>query len=171
MWETVGGETIIVWIYTNSVPFFKNLSKGGRSMAFISSYTYSLDAKKRILIPNKYREELGDNFYLTRSLDDCLTIYPEKVWEEFIERINNLPDTDSSIAREYFMAFAVKCTPDSSGRILLEDKHMKHAKIGKNAVFVGASKTINIWAEELWIEREENRDRDAIRRLFSLNKM
>ena len=104
-------------------------------MAFISSYTYSLDAKKRILIPSKFRDELGDNFYITRSLDDCLTIYPEKVWEEFIERINNLPDTDSAIAREYFMAYALKCTPDSSGRILLEDKHMRHAKISKNAVF------------------------------------
>ena len=96
---------------------------------------------------------------------------PEKVWEEFIERINNLPDTDSAIAREYFMAYALKCTPDSSGRILLEDKHMKHAKISKNAVFVGASKTINLWSEELWTEREEGRDREAIRRLLSLNKM
>lgn len=140
-------------------------------MAFISSYTYSLDAKKRILIPSKYREELGENFYITRSLDDCLTIYPEKVWETFIEGLNNLPDSESEIAREYFMAFALKCTPDSSGRILLEDKHMTHAKIGKNAVFVGASKTINLWAEELWAEREKNRDREAIRRLLSLNKM
>ena len=146
-------------------------TKEARSMAFISSYTYSLDAKKRILIPSKFRDELGDNFYITRSLDDCLTIYPEKVWEEFIERINNLPDTDSAIAREYFMAYALKCTPDSSGRILLEDKHMRHAKISKNAVFVGASKTINLWSEELWTEREEGRDREAIRRLLSLNKM
>lgn len=140
-------------------------------MAFISSYTYSLDAKKRILIPSKFRDELGDSFYITRSLDDCLTIYPEKVWHEFIDGLNNLPDTDSAIAREYFMAYALKCTPDSSGRILLEDKHMRHAKIGKNAVFVGASKTINLWSEELWTEREESRDREAIRRLLSLNRM
>ena len=140
-------------------------------MAFISSFCYSLDAKKRILIPSKFRDELGDSFYITRSLDDCLTIYPEKVWHEFIDGLNNLPDTDSAIAREYFMAYALKCTPDSSGRILLEDKHMRHAKIGKNAVFVGASKTINLWSEELWTEREESRDREAIRRLLSLNRM
>ena len=100
-------------------------------MAFISSYTYSLDAKKRILIPSKFRDELGDNFYITRSLDDCLTIYPEKVWEEFIERINNLPDTDSAIAREYFMAYALKCTPDSSGRILLFGPSVKRDATAK----------------------------------------
>ena len=140
-------------------------------MAFISSYTYSLDAKKRILIPNKYRDELGDSFYITRSLDNCLTIYPEKVWETFTEGLNSVPGPDGDMAREYFMSFALKCTPDSSGRILLEDKHMQYAKIVKNAVFVGASKTINLWAEELWIEREENRDRDAIRRLIATNRL
>ncbi len=140
-------------------------------MAFISSYTYSLDTKKRILIPSKYREELGDTFYITRSLDDCLTIYPEKDWETFINGLNELPDTESDMAREYFMSFALKCTPDSSGRILLEDKHILHAKIGKNAVFVGASKTINVWSEELWKEREANRNRDAIRQFLSSNRM
>lgn len=140
-------------------------------MAFISSYTYSIDTKKRILIPVKYREELGESFYITRSLDDCLTVYPEREWEAFINGLNDLPDTDSAIAREYFMSYAVKCTPDSSGRILLDDKHIKHAHISKNAVFVGASKTINLWSEELWAEREASRDRDAIRRLLSLNRM
>lgn len=140
-------------------------------MAFISSYTYSLDTKKRILIPSKYREELGDTFYITRSLDDCLTIYPEKEWENFINGLNELPDTESTIAREYFMSYAFKCSTDSSGRILLEDKHMQHAKIVKNAVFVGASKTINVWSEELWAEREASRDREAIRRFLSSNRM
>ncbi len=140
-------------------------------MAFISSYTYSFDAKKRILIPSKFREELGESFYITRSIEDCLTIYPESEWESFMARLNSLPDTDSEFAREYFMSYALKCTPDSSGRILLEDKHMLHAKIDKNAVFVGASKTINVWSEELWKKREENRNREAIRQLLSNNKM
>lgn len=140
-------------------------------MAFISSYTYSLDTKKRILIPSKFREELGDSFYITRSLDDCLTIYPEKEWETFINGLNELPDTESSFAREYFMSYAFKYTPDGNGRILLEDKHIKHAMIGKNAVFVGASKTINIWSEELWAQREASRDREAIRKFLSSNRM
>ena len=140
-------------------------------MAFISSYTYSIDSKKRILIPNKFREELGEVFYLTRSLDDCLVIYPEKEWETFINGLNDLPETESAMAREYFMSFAMKCTTDGSGRILLEDKHIRHAGIEKNAVFVGASKTINIWSEELWEKREQERNRDAIRSFLANNRM
>lgn len=140
-------------------------------MAFFSSYTYSIDSKKRILIPVKFREELGDVFYLTRNIDDCLTIYPEKDWESFINELNEIPDTESEMAREYFMSYAMKCSLDSSGRILLEDKHINHAMIEKNVVFVGASKTINLWSEELWIKRERERNRDDIRNFLTRNRI
>ena len=107
-------------------------------MAFISSYMYSLDTKKRILVPNKFRDELGDTFYVTRSLDKCLTVYTEEEWNLFLANLKSIPSTTSAIAMEYFMSAAQKCTPDGSGRILLDDKLIEYAKIGKNAVFVGA---------------------------------
>ncbi len=139
-------------------------------MAFISSFVYSLDTKKRIIIPNKFREELGDVFYITRSLDTCLTIYPEKQWDIFIEGLSKLPNTTSAAAREYFMSAAQKCTPDGSGRILFEGtKLIEHAKINKNVVFVGAGNTINIWSEELWAAREASRDLEGIRTLLQEN--
>lgn len=135
-------------------------------MAFISSFMYSLDTKKRIIIPNKFRDELGDTFYVTRSLDQCLTIYTEEEWSIFLKGLKDIPSSTSAIAMEYFMSAAQKCTLDGSGRILLDDKLIDHAKIGKNAVFVGAGNKINIWSEELWAEREADRDRDAIRLLL-----
>lgn len=135
-------------------------------MAFISSFMYSLDTKKRILIPNKFRDELGDVFYITRSLDACLTIYTEEEWNLFLKGLNQLPNTASAAAREYFMSVAQKCTPDGSGRILLEKNLIDHSKIDKNAVFVGAGNTINIWSEELWAAREANRDLESIRALL-----
>lgn len=135
-------------------------------MAFISSFNYSLDTKKRILIPNKFREELGDVFYITRSLDDCLTVYPENEWDILLKGLSALPSTESAAAREYFMSVAQKCTPDASGRVLLEQNLILHAKISKNAVFVGAGKTINIWSEELWAAREASRDLESIRALL-----
>ncbi len=139
-------------------------------MAFISSFVYSLDTKKRIIIPNKFREELGEAFYITRSLDTCLTIYPESQWEIFLEGLNRLPSTTSAAAREYFMSAAQKCTPDASGRILFEGTLLiDHAKINKNAVFVGAGNTINIWSEELWAAREASRDLESIRALLQQN--
>lgn len=135
-------------------------------MAFISSFMYSLDTKKRIIIPVKFREELGDVFYITRSLDACLTVYTENEWQHFLDGLNQLPNTASAAAREYFMSVAQKCTPDASGRVLLEKNLIDHAKIDKNAVFVGAGNTVNIWSEELWAAREASRNLESIRALL-----
>ena len=69
-------------------------------MAFISSFMYSLDTKKRIIVPNKYREELGEFFYVTRSLDQCLTVYTEEEWNIFLNGLKVIPGSTSAIAME-----------------------------------------------------------------------
>ena len=60
-------------------------------MAFLGSSNYSLDAKNRVFIPAKYREELGNVFYITRSLESCLTIYTEEEWTAFLQNLDTLP--------------------------------------------------------------------------------
>lgn len=135
-------------------------------MAFLGSSSYSIDTKKRVLIPNKYREELGSVFYITRSLEQCLTLYTEAEWTTFQENLDRLPSTTGAAAREYFMSAAQKCQLDSSGRILMDDTLLSHGKINKNIVFVGAGRVINIWSEELWSAREASRDLDSIRALL-----
>lgn len=132
-------------------------------MAFLGSSNYSLDSKNRVFIPAKYREELGNVFYITRSLDPCLTIYTEEEWANFLQNLDRLPNTTAAAVKEYFLSAAQKCVPDASGRILLDDPLIKHSSITKNVVFVGASRTINVWAEDLWKIREENRDIESIR--------
>lgn len=135
-------------------------------MAFLGSSNYSLDAKNRVFVPAKYREDLGNVFYITRNLEACLTIYTENEWNAFLESLDKLPNTTGAVAKEYFMSAAQKCQPDASGRILLEDTLVGHAKINKNVVFVGAGRLINVWSEELWSAREANRDMDSIRSLL-----
>ena len=58
---------------------------------FIGEYSHSLDAKGRVTIPAKFREELGDTFVVTRSLDQCLTVYDMDAWEEFSRKLTELP--------------------------------------------------------------------------------
>lgn len=135
-------------------------------MAFLGSSNYSLDAKNRVFVPAKYRDDLGTVFYITRNLEACLTIYTENEWNAFLESLDKLPNTTGAVAKEYFMSAAQKCQPDASGRILLEDTLVGHAKINKNVVFVGAGRLINVWSEELWSAREANRDMDSIRSLL-----
>ena len=135
-------------------------------MAFYGSGTYSIDSKNRVFIPAKYREDLGNVFYITRSVESCLTIYTEDEWKLFLERLDRIPNTAGAAAKEYFMSAAQKCTSDGSGRILLDDTLRNHSQVIKNVVFVGAGRVLNVWAEELWAMREANRDLESIRSLL-----
>ena len=135
-------------------------------MSFVGSFPHSLDAKKRVFIPAKFREELGAEFYITRKFDPYLSIYTAEEWEEFVTLISSLPESEAAELQDYLLGAAQKCTPDGSGRILLDDKLIDHARINKNATFVGAGNVINIWSEELWAAREASRDLEGIRALL-----
>ncbi len=135
-------------------------------MSFVGTYNHSLDAKKRVFIPSKFREELGDEFYITRKLDAYLSIYTAEDWEAYVEKISKLPEADAEDFPDFILGAAQKCVPDASGRIILDERLMKHAKIEKNIAFVGAGRQIRVWAEEIWNEREQNRDYDRMREIM-----
>lgn len=135
-------------------------------MSFVGSYSHSLDAKKRVFIPAKFRDELGTEFYITRKFDPYLSVYTAEDWAEYVDTISKLPESEAAELQEYLLGVAQKCTPDSNGRIILDEKLMKHATIDKNLVFVGAGRQIKIWAEEVWNERERKRDPEAIREIM-----
>ena len=132
-------------------------------MSFVGSYTHAMDAKKRVFVPSKFREDLGEEFYITRKFGSYLSIYTSEEWEEYVEKISMLPEADAEEFQDFILGAAQKCTPDSNGRIILDDRLIKHAGIEKNIVFVGAGKQIRVWAEEAWNEREQNRDYDKMR--------
>ena len=135
-------------------------------MSFVSSYTHSMDAKKRIFVPSKFRDDLGEEFYITRKFDSYLSVYTAEDWEAYSDKISKLPEAVAVELQDFILGAAQKCVPDASGRIIIDDRLLKHAKINKNIVFVGAGRQIRIWAEELWNEREQNRDYDKIRQIM-----
>lgn len=138
-------------------------------MSFVGSYTHSMDAKKRVFIPAKYREELGKEFYITRKFDAYLSVYTAEDWEAYVDKICKLPEADADEFQDFILGAAQKCTPDASGRIIIDDLLMEHAKIGKNEnmVFVGSGRQIRIWSEKIWKEREKNRNYDKMREISS----
>ncbi len=135
-------------------------------MSFVGSYTHSLDAKKRVFIPSKFREDLGDEFYITRKFDTYLSIYTADDWAAYVEKIEKLPESVAGEIQDFIIGAAQKCCPDSNGRIIIDERLMKHAGIGKNVVFVGAGRQIRAWSEELWNERERNRDFAKMREIM-----
>lgn len=135
-------------------------------MSFVGSYNYSLDAKKRVFVPAKFREDLGNTFYVTRKFDTYLSIYTEEEWAAYLEKLEKLPESVAAEVQEFILGGAQKCVPDNSGRIIIDDRLLKHAGITKNIVFVGAGRQIRVWSEELWNEREKNRDFEKMREVL-----
>ena len=118
-------------------------------------YQHSIDAKGRLLIPAKLREELGDTFYVTvGGSDPCLTVYSEEGWEKLTEKFDSLPYTKARRAIRMLYANAAKCEPDAQGRILLPQNLRSYAKLEKDVVVVGVSKRAEIWNAEMWAAME-----------------
>ena len=118
------------------------------------TYDHSIDAKGRLFIPAKLREELGVTFYLAMGVDECLAIYPQETWNRFTEKFASLPMSQSAAMRPLF-ANASKCELDSQGRIVIPQKLRKYAGLEKDAVIIGVNDRAEIWSAETWNAREE----------------
>ena len=124
------------------------------SVALTGSYQHTIDAKGRLFMPAKLREELGDVFYLAMGLDGCLSVYPETSWEGFMEKLAQLPTAQTRAMRTFF-ANTIKCEPDSQGRILVPQKLRTYAKLEKDVVINGAQNRVEIWNAADWNEMED----------------
>ena len=118
------------------------------------TYEHSIDAKGRLFIPAKLREELGVSFYLAMGVDACLAIYPLSTWERFTEKFASLPMSQSRAMRTLF-ANAAKCELDNQGRIVIPQKLRKYAGLEKDAVIIGVNDRAEIWAADAWRAQEE----------------
>ena len=118
------------------------------------TYEHSIDAKGRLFIPAKLREELGVTFYLAMGVDACLAIYPQETWNRFTEKFAAMPMSQSKAMRPLF-ANAAKCELDSQGRIVIPQKLRKYAGLDKDTVIIGVNDRAEIWAAETWNEQEE----------------
>ena len=123
---------------------------------FLGEYEHALDAKNRIFIPAKYREELGETFVITKSVDKCLTVYTMAEWEKLKAKLDSLPGTKSRQIKRFIYANASDVQSDSQGRVLISSALREYAGIEKNAVIIGVGSYLEIWSEEEW-----NREKDA----------
>ncbi|WMM23364.1 division/cell wall cluster transcriptional repressor MraZ [Tissierella sp. MB52-C2] len=119
---------------------------------FIGEYQHTLDTKGRIIIPSKFREDLGDEFVMTKGLDNCLFIYPKKEWTILEEKLKTLPLTnrDARAFIRFFFSGASEGTLDKQGRVLIPSNLREHSKLDKEAVVIGVSTRMEIWSKEEW---------------------
>lgn len=112
-------------------------------------YRHSIDAKGRLAIPSRIREELGEVFYVTISMEKCLTAYSSASWDRFMDKIKAMPRVKQIKMRPLF-AHAAKCELDSQGRILLPQALRDFAALDKNVAVVGAGECAEFWDEDAW---------------------
>ncbi|MCI8664443.1 MAG: division/cell wall cluster transcriptional repressor MraZ [Hungatella sp.] len=131
---------------------------------FMGEYNHTVDAKGRLIVPSKFREQLGDEFVVTKGLDGCLFVYENTEWKILEEKLKNLPLTNANARKitRFFLAGATLCEVDKQGRILLPSVLREFAGIEKEAVMVGVGNRIEIWSKESWISANVYDDMDEI---------
>jgi len=116
---------------------------------FMGEYDHTIDAKGRMIMPAKFRDEIGEQFVLTLGLDGCLFAYSMKQWEEFLSDLNNLPGTkEARMFQRHFLANVAEAEMDKQGRVLIPPKLREKVGIDKEVTLVGMITRIEIWAKD-----------------------
>jgi MraZ protein len=132
----------------------------------IGEFTHTLDPKKRLSLPTKFRTIVGHKVVITRGLDHCLFMFPVATWKEIAEKLKNLPvgQSDTRGISRFFLAGAVETEVDGAGRVLIPDYLKEFAKLDEKVVLAGVSDRIEIWDHKAWeaYKREIERSADGM---------
>ena len=129
----------------------------------IGEYKHSLDKKRRLSIPSKFRKELGEGAVLTRGLDNCLFVFPSQSWKPFAEMLAglSLAKKDTRAFGRLFLSGAVEVEFDSLGRILIPDVLREYAFLNKAVVVAGLFNRLEIWDEVRWNSYRHKLDKNS----------
>lgn len=119
---------------------------------FIGEYRHNTDNKGRIIIPARFRDDLGDRVVLTRGLDGCITVHTLAQWAKVLEGLKVLPTTkrESRMYIHMLTAKAAECEFDGQGRVLLPQSLIVEAEIDKECVVIGVVDHVEIWSRHRW---------------------
>lgn len=131
---------------------------------FMSEYNHTVDTKGRLIVPSKFREQLGDEFVVTKGMDGCLFVYANDDWSAFEQKLTSLPLINKEARKfaRFFLAGAAQVEVDKQGRILLPANLRQFAGLEKDVVLVGVGSRIEIWSRENWENMDVDSDMDDI---------
>ncbi len=119
---------------------------------FMGEYEHSLDAKGRLFLPAKFREQLGEQFVVTKGLDNCLFVYTQQEWKLLEEKLHKLPlaKKEARAFVRFFFSGAAEVESDKQGRVLLPQNLRAHAALEKDVIVVGVASRIELWDKAKW---------------------
>ena len=127
-------------------------------LMFIGEYQHTLDNKGRIIMPSKFRTGLGEDFVITKGLDNCLFVYPKNEWEVIENKLKELPLTnrDARAFVRFFFSGASEVSLDKQGRVLIPANLREHSKLEKDAIVIGVATRLEVWSKDLWENYNED---------------
>ena len=119
---------------------------------FMGEYHHSIDEKGRIIIPSKFRNELGDSFVITRGLENCLFVYSLVEWNKIVDKLKKLPFTkrDARNFTRFFLSGAAVTELDKQGRANISSSLIDFAGLDKECIIIGVNDRLEIWAKDNW---------------------
>ncbi len=119
---------------------------------FMGEYHHTIDEKGRIIIPSKFREDLGEKFIITRGIENCLFVYSLSSWEKITNKLETLPFTKKDARQfvRFFLSGATTAEFDKQGRVNVTSPLVSYANLQKDCVVIGTGDRLEIWSEENW---------------------
>ena len=123
---------------------------------------HNIDDKSRIVLPSKFREELGDTFVITRGLEGCLFVYSMLEWNNIVQKLKQLPFTkkDARAFLRFFLSGASECQTDKQGRIAIPSTLVSYANLTKECVVIGVNDRLEIWSNESFSNLFKENEKD-----------
>lgn len=119
---------------------------------FMGEYSHTIDIKGRLIIPSKFRNQLGDKFVVTRWMEHALRAMPMPIWEKLENQLNELPlgKKEARQFKRFVLAGAMEAEIDKQGRIIIPTNLKTYADLAKNAIITGSGDSFEIWSQENW---------------------
>ena len=140
---------------------------------FLGEYNHTIDAKGRVAIPAKFRDQLTAGAIITRGLDQCLFVFTQPEWEALAQKLITLPlaQANSRAFVRLMMAGAASADIDAQGRVLVPDYLRNYANLKKEVVVTGLYNRIEVWDGGAWArykQRTESASDDIAEKLGEL---
>jgi len=129
---------------------------------FLGEYSHTLDAKNRLTLPSRLREEIGDRAVLVKSIDKCVSVYNTEAWADYTAKLEALPGTEVRRLKRFIYSSAFEAEIDSQGRVLIPANLCQYAELEKNIKIIGAGDHVELWSESLWDENQQTIDTAAL---------
>jgi len=129
---------------------------------FLGSYEYSIDDKGRLVIPSKFRNEIGDKLYLMKGFDGCLSIYKDSDFQKAIENLQKFQyeKEKTRLYQRLLLETIVELTIDKLGRIQIPQKTLQKYCIGKEVKIIGLLDHFEVWDQDVWVKYHDDHIED-----------